>query len=168
MHQVHTVGYEGASLDDFIVTLKRAGVKMVLDIRQLPQSRRRGFSKNQLSTALVGAGLAYRHVRQLGDPKPGRDAARRGDYVEFRRIFDEHLSSEASRSALNEAAELVMAVPTALLCYERDPKCCHRSIVATHLADRVPISIIHLGVAPQPRRLGESDGEAAGRDARAR
>lgn len=72
---LYTVGYEGVDLDEFIATLKTFGIKQIIDVRDLPLSRKRGFSKNALASALAEAGVKYLHVKSLGDPKPGREAA---------------------------------------------------------------------------------------------
>lgn len=146
MKEIFTIGYEGASLDDFLASLVLAGVRQVLDIRQIAQSRRRGFSKTALSNALGSQGLEYSHLRQLGDPKPGREAARRGDIDQFKQIFEAHLSLSATQEALSQASELVQSVPTALLCYERNPQHCHRSLVAQRLTELCSLSVRHLGV----------------------
>tara|TARA_B100000378_G_C18015770_1_gene402426 strand:+ start:482 stop:970 length:489 start_codon:yes stop_codon:yes gene_type:complete len=148
LNKIYTLGYEGASVVDFIATLKRAGVSLLLDVRQLPQSRRPGFSKRVLSEALKEVGISYRHVRQLGDPKPGRDAARRGDMAEFRLIFNAHLKSDEAQIAIQEAAIVTREETVALMCYERAPKDCHRSIVAERIRDIVSVDIVHLGVHP--------------------
>jgi uncharacterized protein (DUF488 family) len=152
--KIYTLGYQGASVADFIQTLKDAGVSLLLDVRQLPQSRRAGFSKRVLSEALIKAGIGYRHIKQLGDPKPGREAARRGDMVSFRSIFCAHLELEASEAALTDAAAEAERETVALMCFERAPKECHRSIVADRLRGLVSAEIVHLGVQP---------GRAAGR-----
>lgn len=157
---IYTVGYEGASIDDFVQTLLEAGVEHVLDIRELPQSRRKGFSKNILAGHLRDAGLTYSHCKALGDPKEGRDAARRGEFERFKAIFQQHLQNEASQNALNEAAALVKAQATVLLCYERDPKYCHRAIVATKLSAISDLPLKHLGV-----RVGAGAGQAERRAA---
>jgi uncharacterized protein (DUF488 family) len=144
--KVFTIGYEGALLTDFIGTLVEAGVCHVLDIRELPQSRRPGFSKKKLSEALNAANIDYSHLKQLGDPKHGREAARRGDMDSFRMIFEAHLDLPESKHALEDAAVTVCRTPTVLLCYERNPKDCHRSLVAKHLLGLRSIQIQHLGV----------------------
>lgn len=146
MSQVLTIGYEGASLDDFIATLRLAEVRHVLDVRQIAQSRRRGFSKNQLRLALSEAGIAYTHIRALGDPKAGREAARQGRFDDFQRIFEAHLEVEDTRIALREAAAICQAEATVLLCFERNPQFCHRSLVAKRLTTLSSLSVRHLGV----------------------
>ena len=106
MIQLATIGYEGASLGDFIATLAAAGVKRVIDVREVAQSRRPGFSKSALRTALAEAAIDYHHIRQLGDPKLGREAARAGKFDLFRTIINAHLDLPASREALNDAVSL--------------------------------------------------------------
>ena len=151
MKKIATIGYEGASLSDFIATLMLAGIQRIVDVREVAQSRRPGFSKTALRNALAEVGIDYHHVRQLGDPKHGREAARAGNMDLFRAIFTAHLELPASRSALDEAIILVSEKSSALLCYERNPQDCHRAIVAQHMTAISPFQITNLGV--QPRSL---------------
>ena len=102
----------------------------LIDIRDVPVSRKRGFSKKALSATLEGAGVGYVHLRDLGDPKPGRDAARRGDMQTFERIFRAHLEGREAQEALEQAVEITSGVRACLLCFERDHSGCHRAIVA--------------------------------------
>lgn len=146
MTTIFSIGYEGAKLSDFIETLREVGVEHVLDVRELPQSRRRGFSKNALSEALAAVEIGYSHCKQLGDPKHGREAARRGDMELFRQIFDAHLDLVASQDALKETSELVTKKATVLMCYERDFRDCHRSRVADRLLKLCTARVQHLGV----------------------
>ena len=71
-----TIGYEGAALEDFLAALTEAGVRRLLDIRELPNSRRRGISKSALSAALREAGIEYFHERALGSPPEMRQRLR--------------------------------------------------------------------------------------------
>lgn len=155
MIRLATIGYEGASLADFIFTLKVTAIERVIDVREVAQSRRSGFSKTALRLALAEADIDYHHVRQLGDPKPGREAARAGDYPLFREIFYAHLDLPASRAALNEAVSLASSRTSALVCFERDPKHCHRTIVAQQMAAICPITVTNIGVQSKTRdRVG--------------
>lgn len=86
-HPIFTIGYEGASVPAFIAALRDAGVALVLDIRAAPVSRKKGFSKTPLAQHLSEAGIGYRHMRGLGTPKQGREAARSGDHDSFERLF---------------------------------------------------------------------------------
>lgn len=146
MSALLTIGYEGSSIDDFIATLKTANVEVLIDIRDVPVSRKRGFSKKSLAIALAGVGLEYVHLRDLGDPKPGREAARRGDKKTFERIFRAHMARDVSQEALAQAVEIASRSRACLLCFERDHACCHRSIVAEAMAGRKTLKVHHLGV----------------------
>lgn len=148
MIELATIGYEGATLADFILTLKISGVRRVIDVREIAQSRRAGFSKNVLRVALSEAGIDYHHIRQLGDPKQGREAARAGNFELFRRIFNDHMEQPASRVALKEAVGLVEESASALMCFERDPRHCHRAIVAERIAAVKSLRVVNLGVQP--------------------
>ena len=146
MTELATIGYEGSAIEDFIATLKLANIEILLDVREIPLSRKKGFSKNALALAVENAGLRYVHLRALGDPKPGREAARRGEYDLFKRIFTAHMETKPSQNALEEAIVLVGIARVCLLCFERDHACCHRSIVANAIAHRSKLKIRHLGV----------------------
>jgi len=143
-----TIGYEGADLGDFIETLIVAGVRSLIDVRELPLSRKKGFSKKALCDAVEAAGMSYTHVRQLGDPKPGRDAAKSGNFQEFRRIFGAHIQDPESRKALKELVPLVSEGGACLLCFERSHTDCHRSIVADELCKLARVRLSHIGVRP--------------------
>lgn len=143
---VYTIGYERASLDDFIATLSLRGVDTLVDIRDRAQSRRKGFSKSALTAALKDAGISYIHLRELGDPKDGREAARRGDYAEFRKIFSEVMKSDSAKQAMQKIEDLVQDSSICLMCYERDEKTCHRKIVSDSLQKKTGQKAIHLGV----------------------
>ena len=71
--KIYTVGYEGLTLEEFLQRLQRAWVQIVVDVRDVALSRKRGFSKTALAAALRDAGMEYLHIRSLGCPKPIRD-----------------------------------------------------------------------------------------------
>jgi uncharacterized protein (DUF488 family) len=144
---IFTIGYEGASVASFLQTLRNAGVRLVLDIRAVPVSRKKGFSKTQLAGHLAAAGIGYRHLRGLGTPKRGREAARSGKIDEFERIFRSHLEEPEALLDLSEAEALAKIEPVCLLCLERDPYHCHRLIVALCMAQDTGQEISHLFVA---------------------
>ena len=132
---VWTIGYERTGVPDFVAALQKAKIKCVLDVREIANSRRAGFSKNVLAASLDKAGIAYLHMKALGTPKLGREAARRGDTKTMTKIYEGKMKSPESQMALAEAAELAGKQRTALLCLEHDWKICHRAIVAKHLEE---------------------------------
>lgn len=130
---LYTIGYQGAQIADLMNALKAAGVQCLVDVREAPISRKRDFAKSRLAAHLQDAQIGYRHVRALGNPKAGRDAARAGDVETYRTIFSRHMESPPARAAVQEIGQLAVAERTCLLCLERDPRQCHRSIVADHI-----------------------------------
>jgi uncharacterized protein (DUF488 family) len=134
MRTIFTIGYEQATQGQVIDALKAAGVKLVIDVRAVAASRRAGFSKGVLASSLKAEGVDYVHLKALGTPKAGREAARAGRTGEMHRIFEAHLAEPEAVMAFEGAAELAGARPAALLCYEADPACCHRRILTDRLA----------------------------------
>ncbi|WP_375450800.1 DUF488 family protein [uncultured Devosia sp.] len=135
MSVIYTVGYEGTDIERFVATLKTVGVQCLVDVRAVALSRKKGFSKKSLASRLEVEGIEYRHFIDLGDPKAGREAAKAGLLDEFRAIYLGHLDSEAARTATKSLAVAAGEKPTCLLCFERDPKTCHRSLVTETLTD---------------------------------
>lgn len=125
-----TIGYERATLDDVIGRLRAAGVAVLIDVRAIAASRRAGFSKTILSGSLRAAGIDYLHLRALGTPKPGRDAARAGRIAEMHAIFHQQMATPEAQDALAQAIDVARARPAALLCFEAEAAGCHRRIVA--------------------------------------
>ena len=127
--KLFTIGYEGATMDEFLSALRSAGVKRVIDVRALPLSRRPGFSKTPLSSALAEVGIDYVHLRALGTPAAGRTAARAGRREELEEIYAGQLELPEAIVAAEEMKSLAAERPSALLCYERDPAACHRTLL---------------------------------------
>lgn len=129
MPRLFTIGYEGATLDAFLDTLERAGVRTLVDVRAVPLSRKPGFSKRALAAALEGRGIGYRHLQRLGTPAEGRQAARSGDHDKMRRLYLEHLQAPDAQAEMAMLADQARETPSALLCFERRPEECHRSVL---------------------------------------
>lgn len=144
---IYTIGYEGAEITPFLKTLQACGIERVIDIRDVPVSRKPGFSKGSLGAALEAQGISYSHFKPLGDPKAGRDAMRRGDYPAFVEIYYAHLALEAGQRALQEAIEMARHESSVLLCFERMPNECHRTIVANEMRKREDFEVRNLGVS---------------------
>lgn len=131
-----TVGYEHTTLPGLIAGLKEAGVKRIIDTRDVANSRRAGFSKKMLSASLDAEGIGYVHLRRLGTPKAGREANRAGRMDEFRRIYEASFMQPEAQLALLEAEELIRDQPTALLCFCGDAHKCHRDRIAVALEEK--------------------------------
>jgi len=127
--RIFTIGYESTTMGEFIAALKQAGVRQVIDVRAVASSRRPGFSKNLLRNSLAEEGIDYLHLRALGTPADGRAAARAGRIEDLKRIYAGQLELP---EAIAEAAQMIAAAgekPSALLCYEREPAGCHRTLL---------------------------------------
>jgi len=141
-----TIGYEGATLSDFIRTLKASGIEVLIDVRERAQSRRRGFSKSSLAESLDAVGIEYTHFRELGDPKEGREAARSGNIAEFRQIYRNVLKRKNAQAAMDEIIDIIDAQSACLMCYERDPMTCHRKMITDKIQQKTGVNAKHLGV----------------------
>jgi uncharacterized protein (DUF488 family) len=139
-----TSGYERETQPAVIAKLKDAGVELVIDVRAVAASRRAGFSKTLLAASLNEAGIGYVHLRQLGTPKPGRDAARKGHVAEMHEIFHAHMVEPGAQMELAKATELARDRKVALLCYEADAAGCHRTILANWICEDLGCQIENL------------------------
>jgi uncharacterized protein (DUF488 family) len=120
------------------------GVRLLVDVRAVAASRKPGFSKRLLAAGLAEAGIGYVHLQPLGTPKPGRDAVRRGDVATMQRIYAEHMTADQPQAALAQAIALATSAPTCLLCFERDHRTCHRTLVAEMVTAKTGQAIVHL------------------------
>jgi len=133
--KLFTIGYQKVTLGELVERLEAAGVAVVLDVRAVAASRRAGFSKRILAAGLAEAGVDYVHLKALGTPAAGRQAARAGRTAEMHAIYTDYLEHEpAAQAELIEAAEIAAARPAALLCLEADARECHRRLIAERLA----------------------------------
>src|SRR4051812_19355310 len=132
--RIFTIGYEGTTVGEFIAALQRAGVERIIDVRALPLSRRPGFSKSPLKAALAEVGIDYVHLKALGTPAEGRAAARAGRHADLERIYAGQLELPEAIVQSAQMLELAAEKPSALLCYERDPAHCHRTLLLDAVA----------------------------------
>ncbi len=127
--KIYTIGYEGATQAEVVAALIEAGVSRIADVRAVPLSRRPGFSKNILAAGLREAGIDYIGYKALGTPPEGREAARKGNHAKLAEVYAGQLELP---EAMVQAAQLIdcaQEAATALLCFEREPGGCHRSLL---------------------------------------
>lgn len=145
---IATIGYENATLAAVLTVLRGAGVEILADVRDVPNSRKPGFSKRQLAASLEEAGIAYAHLKGLGTPKAGREAARKGDRAGLRAIYTQKLETPEAAADMARLKALMGEGRVCLLCYERDPAGCHRQLVLERLGLGRPGRAEHLFVEP--------------------
>jgi uncharacterized protein (DUF488 family) len=156
--RVATIGVYGWTLERFLAALTEAGVGLVVDVRQ-----RRGVSGSEyawanarrLQDSLATAGFAYAHHPQLApttelrqlqyreDDRRGVGKRSRSELAEdYRTRYLHEILDRVDLGAL--VRELPVDAATALLCVERDPLACHRSLVSGRLAERGLADVRHL------------------------
>jgi uncharacterized protein (DUF488 family) len=143
--KLFTIGYEQTPATAVLDELTHAGVKLLVDVRAVASSRRPGFSKTQLAAGLDERGISYVHLRGLGTPKDGREAARSGQFETLHKIYAKHLKTAQAREELDELSALVKkSGPVCILCYERDHRHCHRRWIAEIIEEREGVKIENL------------------------
>lgn len=133
--KIFTIGYQGATQPEVIAALKAAGVERVIDVRAVPMSRKPGFSKKMLANGLREAGIDYVHLRALGTPPEGRYAARKNDREVLGRVYADQLELPEAIAEAAMMRDLAAEKPSAVLCFERDPGICHRTLLLKAVAD---------------------------------
>ncbi len=143
--RLFTIGYEQTPAKAVLDELENAGVKLLVDVRAVAASRRPGFSKNQLAAGLDQRGISYLHLRGLGTPKEGREAARSGKFEALHKIYAKHLKTPQAREEVDALSALVTkSGPVCILCYERDHLHCHRQWIAEIIEERDGVRIENL------------------------
>ena len=140
--KIFTIGYEGTTGGEFVTALQNAGVRRVIDVRALPLSRRPGFSKTALRGALEESGIEYVHLKALGTPADGRAAARAGRHADLERIYAGQLELAEAIAQSAQMLALAEEEPSALLCMEREPGHCHRTLLLDAVAPEA--EVVHL------------------------
>lgn len=143
--KLFTIGYEKRDTDEFFEVLSKNRIAVLADIRAVPYSRRKEFSKKQLAAKLAEAGIEYIHLADLGGPKELRDKVRADDDYEY--FFDKYqIYLEKQADALKTLLDLATQKAVCLLCYERDVNRCHRRTVAEELSKMAAgaFEILHL------------------------
>lgn len=138
MATVFLTGYEGDTLDTFLEKIEDNGITAVIDIRELPLSRKSGFSKFSLEEALSSNGVAYYSFRELGSPSELRKELRMThDYLSFFTEYRNYIHTEDG--IVDNLANIVTQEDApALLCFEKNTHLCHRTIVADELKRKYP------------------------------
>lgn len=138
---VGSIGYEiHKDHRAFAQHLHDAGIERLIDVRDLPISRRRGYAKTALSEALGDVGVEYVHAKAMGNPKPFRDLYKSGRVQEGRERYREHLLGEHLPD-MHELVSLLRGKRSALMCVEHDPATCHRSVIVEALADELDVRL---------------------------
>ncbi len=145
---VYTVGYEGIQVDGLLNRLIEVGVQTLIDVRFNPVARRYGFHRSTLASLCPKVGIEYLHLPELGIPGEWRGDL--GSPESYRSLFGRYKREvlPLREEAIECVLEIVASRPSALMCKEADPSCCHRTTLAHELAARSGLPVID--VTPRP------------------
>jgi uncharacterized protein (DUF488 family) len=140
---LYTLGYEGFDIASFVARVRACGVNTIVDVRELPLSRKKGFSKSSFKEALGQLGVAYFHVPALGCPKDIRDRYKAdGNWRAYTRAFLAYIDTQDA--TVRELVKLSRATTACLVCFEADYATCHRTFVARAARELGGPSVVHL------------------------
>ena len=141
--RLYTAGYEGASVAAYIERIASVGVRTLVDVRELPLSRKPGFSKAVLAERLAGASIGYVHMRSLGCPRAIRVRYRSDrSWPRYTHDFLAYLDTQGD--ALDRLAALAQQRACCVMCFEADFRVCHRTYVARAAHGRGAPPVVHL------------------------
>jgi len=130
---VFTTGYEGKTIDTFLNRLKKHSIQRIVDVREIPLSRKKGFSKNPLREKLAKYNIDYVHFKSLGSPTHLRKKVYLDkDFVYFFNRYEKYL--EKCQIELETLYQAINEKVSCLLCFEDNPSNCHRSSVANRVS----------------------------------
>jgi len=156
--RIVTIGVYGSTLEEFLDTLRDAGVDVLLDVRQRRGVRGPEYAwanSQRLQRALADAGIGYRHLKELAPTTAMRQAqyavdADKGEGKRNRTELSEDYKAAYEEQILGPAdldelfGEFDASVTAALLCVERDARACHRGLLADRLAAEHEVPVEHL------------------------
>lgn len=127
-----TIGYEDKAIDNFISELKNNNIEKVVDVRELPLSRKKGYSKTLFSKLLGKNGIDYIHMKELGSPRELRKKLKKdGDLDYFFMEYRKYLKTQ--NDTVNILYKIISREKCCLVCYEDMPRKCHRTEIATEI-----------------------------------
>lgn len=145
MKTLFSAGYEKETIKQFINKLTSSNVTSVYDVREVPLSRKNGFSKNILIEELKKKNIDYYHFPNLGSPNKLRKKLRKtSNYLRFFKSYRNYLKN--NRQDIAKVIKLIEnnGESSALMCYEKHPDLCHRSIIASEIIKRKRLRVIPL------------------------
>ena len=138
MNPVFTIGHSTRSGEEFIGLLREFGVRLLIDVRRFPLSRRHPqFNKEELAAALAQAGIGFRHEDVLGGRRsPRRDSPNTAWRNAQFRGYADHMDTPAFREAVADIVARAQNTVQAVMCAEAVPWRCHRNLLADALVAR--------------------------------
>ncbi len=130
MKKIHTIGYEGKNIEEFLQLLEKSRIKQLIDVRSHPKSQKEDFSKENLKQALFQKGIRYRHLPGVGGL--GEEG------------YQKKMKTEGWKTSFDDLKEMANNTPSVMMCLEKDPMRCHRRFIAERL-EKEGWEVIHIG-----------------------
>jgi len=148
---IWTVGHSNVPFEALLDALRSAHIRLLLDVRMYPQSRRHPqFNRDRLSRALGEAGIEYRHMPSLGGRRrPDPESLNLGLRDEGFRGFADYMQTPEFDASLAEVVQSADQERTAIMCAESLPWRCHRSLISDGLVAR-GVRVLHI-IGGQPK-----------------
>jgi uncharacterized protein (DUF488 family) len=142
---ISTLGYEGLDTDSFFDILESNNIETLIDVRENPISRKKGFSKNSLSRLAEEAGIRYVHIPELGSPRKIRNLLKENkDWLGFSIEYIHYVQTQVE--GLDNLMSLILDSDSCLMCFEANPELCHRSLLIEVMNEglNTTIKVVHL------------------------
>jgi len=134
---IYTIGYEGYEIEKFVKKLRDSNIQQLIDVRELPLSRKNGFSKEILKSKLKEVGIRYTHLKELGSPRNIRYQLYKDmDYEKFFIEYQKHINDEDVMQNISVIEGLAKRRKSVIMCFEKSYEKCHRKIIADELKRR--------------------------------
>lgn len=129
-----TIGYEGRNIDEFVDLLKDHHITRLIDVRELPISRKKGFSKSAFRDRLNDENIEYVHSKTLGCPSPIRNKFKLDrNYEKLFKAYSKYLSD--NMEGIEELDGYIPNGVNCIMCFESDPEKCHRKVIVDRIKE---------------------------------
>lgn len=152
--KIYTIGYTGFTLDEFLGTLEKNNIECLIDVREIPISRKRGFAKLALSHKLGEYDIRYEHFRSLGSPKELRHRVREDrEYITFFAGVHEHIQQQSGLDAISQLLEISQEFRSCIMCCCPRWDYCHRKCIVEVIEATSGMTFSHLEKPETQRTL---------------
>ena len=117
---LYTAGYEGDSIDSFLIRIAKSGIKRIVDVRRNPISRKFGFSKKSLALCALALQIEYTHIPELGIPSESRKSLKtKDDYMKLFDIYEKDILDD-TQIEQDILINTITDIPSVLICFEEE------------------------------------------------
>jgi uncharacterized protein (DUF488 family) len=139
--KIFTIGHSNLSLEDFISLLKKHQITAVADVRSHPYSRYLPhFNKEIFKVSLVKAEIKYVYLgRELGARPEDLNC-----YIGGKALYEKIAATDLFTEGIQRVIQGAQKYRIALMCAEKDPITCHRTILVCKYLREFELDIEHI------------------------